>query len=112
MSDDKKKKGLEPAQAVAAAELVGVADGGIVSRELARTSGGTLTVFAFDKGEGLSEHTAPFDAIVHVLTGRLELTIGGAQVEAASGHVVLMPAEVPHALHAPEPAKMMLIMLR
>ena len=111
-NENEKKKGLEPARAVTAAGLVDVASGGVVSRELARTAGGTVTVFAFDEGEGLSEHTAPFDAIVHVLTGKLELTIGGEKVETATGQVVLMPADIPHALHAPEAAKMMLIMLR
>lgn len=110
--ESEKKKGLEPARVVTAAGLVEIASGGVVSRELARTSGGTVTVFAFDEGEGLSEHTAPFDAIVHVLTGKLVLTIGGETVEATSGQVVLMPADIAHALHAPEAARMMLIMLR
>jgi quercetin dioxygenase-like cupin family protein len=93
-------------------ELVQVATGAIVSRELARTSGGTLTAFAFDAGQGLSEHTAPFDALVQVVEGRLELTIGGEAVAVGQGEIVLMPAHVPHALHAPVAARMLLTMLR
>jgi len=93
-------------------DLVDIAAGAIVSRELARTSGGTVTIFAFDAGQGLSEHTAPFDALVQVVEGRLELTIGGKAVTVAAGEMVVMPAHVPHALHAPVAAKMLLTMLR
>jgi quercetin dioxygenase-like cupin family protein len=85
---------------------------GIASRVLAKTSGGNVTLFAFDAGEGLSEHTAPFDALVLVLDGSLSLTIGGAGVEAATGTIVRLPANVPHAVDAPAAARMLLIMLR
>ncbi len=85
---------------------------GIASRVLARTEGGNLTLFAFDAGQELSEHTAPFDALVLVLEGSLQLTIGGTPVQAARGTIVRMPAGVPHAVEAPEAARMLLIMLR
>jgi quercetin dioxygenase-like cupin family protein len=85
---------------------------GIASRILSKTGGGSLTLFAFDAGQGLAEHTAPFDAIVMVLTGRLVLTIGGVDVVATPGTVVRMPAGIPHALDAPEPSRMLLNMLK
>jgi quercetin dioxygenase-like cupin family protein len=85
---------------------------GIASRVLARTGAGNITLFAFDAGEELSEHTAPFDALVLTLSGALTLTIGGATVRAAPQTIVLMPAHVPHAVHAVEPSRMLLIMLR
>ena len=85
---------------------------GIASRILSKSSGGSLTLFAFDAGQGLTEHTAPFDALVMVLSGRLLLTIGGVEVVAMPGTVVRMPAGVPHAVDAPEPARMLLTMLQ
>jgi quercetin dioxygenase-like cupin family protein len=87
-------------------------DRGIASRVLAKTSGGNVTLFAFDAGEGLSEHTAPFDALVLVLEGKLALTVGGAPVAAGAGEIVRLPAQVPHAVDATVAAKMLLIMLR
>jgi quercetin dioxygenase-like cupin family protein len=83
-----------------------------VSRTLARAPGGSLTLFAFDAGQELSEHTAPFDAFVTVLDGKVELTIGGERVAAAAGETVLMPAGVPHAVRADGPFKMLLAMVR
>jgi quercetin dioxygenase-like cupin family protein len=85
---------------------------GIASRVLARTSGGNVTLFAFDSGEELTEHTSPFDAIVLTLDGALTLTIGGRGVRAVAQTVTLMPAHVPHAVRAIEPSRMLLIMLR
>ena len=85
---------------------------GIASRVLARTAAGNITLFAFDAGEELSEHTAPFDALVLTLSGALTLTIGGVNVQTAPQTIVLMPANVPHAVHAAEPSHMLLIMLR
>jgi quercetin dioxygenase-like cupin family protein len=85
---------------------------GIASRVLAKTGGGNVTLFAFDAGQGLSEHTAPFDALVLVLSGALDLTIGGQPVRAEPGTLVRMPAGVPHALDAAEPTRMLLVMLR
>lgn len=85
---------------------------GIASRILSKTAGGSLTLFAFDAGQGLDEHTAPFDALVVVLNGRLLLTIGGVEVAATPGTVVRMPAGVPHAVEAPVASRMLLTMLR
>ena len=87
-------------------------DGGVLSRALVKKSGGTVTVFAFDEGQALSEHTAPFDAIVQVLDGEVELVIGGQQVPARAGQTVLMPANVPHAVNATTKFKMLLTMVR
>jgi quercetin dioxygenase-like cupin family protein len=103
---------IPPAEALALAALITPTEHGIASRVLAKNGGGTVTLFAFDAGESLSEHTAPFDALVLVLDGTLTLTIGGTPVEAKPGTVVRMPAGVPHALDASEPARMLLIMLR
>jgi quercetin dioxygenase-like cupin family protein len=85
---------------------------GIASRVLARTAGGNVTVFAFDAGEQLSEHTAPFDALVLTLSGSLVLTIGGRDLTTTPQTLVLMPANVPHAVRATEASRMLLIMLR
>jgi quercetin dioxygenase-like cupin family protein len=85
---------------------------GIASRVLARTAAGNITLFAFDAGEELSEHTAPFDALALTLSGALVVTIGGAEVHTAPQTIVLMPANVPHALRAAEASRMLLIMLR
>jgi quercetin dioxygenase-like cupin family protein len=103
---------LPPAAAVQIHSLITPTEQGIASRVLARTGGGNLTLFAFDAGQELSEHTTPFDAIVIVLEGTVALTIGGTQVDAVPGAIVRMPANVPHAVHAPEPARMLLLMLK
>ncbi len=103
---------LAPAQALPLSDLITPTAQGIASRVLARTGGGNLTLFAFDAGQGLSEHTAPFDALVMVLEGKLLLTIGGEAVTATPGTLVRMPADVPHAVDAPEAARMLLVMLR
>ncbi len=93
-------------------DLIAVAEGAVVSRVLAKSGGGNVTLFAFDRDQGLSEHTAPFDALVQVVDGMLELTIGGTGVTVGPGEIVRMPAGVPHALHAPERCRMVLTMLR
>ncbi len=94
------------------APLVEYADGAVVSRTLLDKTAGTLTVFAFDEGQGLSEHTAPYDATVQILDGEAEITIGGKSVIARAGQLVVMPANVPHALRARGRFKMLLIMIR
>lgn len=99
-------------QEVRAASLVDVQPGAVVSREIISKPQGTVTVFAFDEGQGLSEHTAPFDALVHVLEGRVRITLGGVAHQVAEGELIIMPANVPHALAALTPFKMMLIMVR
>ena len=103
---------LEPGRPTRLAELVEYAPGAVVSRTLAKSEAGTLTVFAFDRGEALSEHTAPFDAYVQVLDGRAELVIGGESAFPQAGETVLMPAGVPHAVKATQRFKMLLIMIR
>ena len=103
---------LQPAEALALQSLVTPTEQGIASRVLAKTTGGNLTLFAFDAGQGLTEHTSPFDALVMVLDGSLKLTIGGNAVTASPGSVVRMPAHVPHAVDAHEPTRMLLTMLR
>ena len=103
---------IAPAEALPLSDLISPTEHGIASRILSKNGGGSLTLFAFDAGQGLSEHTAPFDAIVMVLDGRLALTIGGKEVLAATGTIVRMPANVPHAVDAPEPSRMLLTMLR
>ena len=100
------------AEALALATLVTATERGIASRVLARTTGGNVTLFAFDAGQVLEEHTSPFDALVLVLEGALDLRIGGAWVRATPGTIVRMPGGVPHALDAPEPTRMLLVMLR
>ena len=95
-----------------ALELVAYQSGSVVSREIVKKKSGSVTAFAFDKGEGLSEHTAPFDALVHVLDGTAEVALGGTPHLVSQGEVILMPANVPHALKAVERFKMLLIMIR
>ena len=92
--------------------LVEYADGSIVSRTIAENRAGTVTLFAFDAGQGLSEHSAPFDAIVHVLEGEAELVIGGRAVRAGAGELVIMPANVRHEVKPGKRFKMLLTMLR
>ena len=93
-------------------DLVRYQDGAVVSRVLAKDSSGTVTAFAFDAGQELSEHSAPYDAIVQVLDGEVELTIGGKTVPAVAGETVLMPANIPHAVAAVKQFKMLLTMIR
>lgn len=104
--------GVEPSVAFKLGALVEYQPGAIVSRTLAKSPAGTLTAFAFDTGESLSEHSAPFDAWVTVLDGSVELVIGGKPVVAKEGETVLMPANIPHGVNARERFKMLLTMLR
>ena len=103
---------LPPAEPVRLVDLLEYVPGSVVSRTLARSPAGTLTLFAFDAGQGLSEHTAPYDAFVQVLDGAVTLTIGGKPVAALAGDTVRMPAGVPHAVQADRPFKMLLVMIR
>lgn len=93
-------------------ELVEYQENSVVSKEIIKKDTGRVTVFAFDKGEGLSEHTAPFDAMVLVIDGKLELTIDGELFTLNKGDMIIMPANVPHALHAAEKFKMVLTMIK
>jgi quercetin dioxygenase-like cupin family protein len=103
---------IPPAEALFLLGLVVAPDQGIASRILAKTGGGNLTLFAFDRGQGLSEHTSPFEAFVIVLSGALNLTIGGETVRGVRETIVRMPAGVPHAVEATEVSQMLLVMLR
>ena len=94
------------------ADVIDYQPGSVVSRQLIKTKGGNLTLFAFDKGEGLSEHTAPFDALVYLLDGTAEITISGKSHHLKQGEMIIMPADQPHALKATERFKMMLVMIR
>jgi quercetin dioxygenase-like cupin family protein len=99
-------------RAEALADLLQLQPGGIASRVIARSPGGTVTLFAIDEAEGLSEHTTPFEALAVVLQGRLRIQIADAVMTASAGQVVRMPANVPHALHAEASSRMMLVMLK
>jgi quercetin dioxygenase-like cupin family protein len=103
---------MEPSTAVSVLDLVAYQPGSVVSRTLVQKPTGTVTLFAFDAGQGLSEHTAPFDALVHILDGEADITIAGKSVHARAGEMVLMPANQPHALLATTRFKMLLTMLR
>jgi len=103
---------LPSAQAVRLAELLDYVPGAVVSRTLAQKPAGTITLFAFDAGQGLSEHTAPFDALVQVLDGEVTIRIAGKPVKAEAGESVLMPADVPHTLQSEQKFKMLLTMIR
>jgi len=95
-----------------AAELVSYQDGAVVSREIVRKPSGNVTLFAFDQGQGLSEHTAPFDALVQVLEGEAQIAIAGQPHRVRGGELILMPAGIPHALKALARFKMILTMIR
>ncbi len=91
---------------------VGYADGSVVSKTLLKKEIGNITLFSFDAGQGLSEHTSPFDAVVNILNGEAQITIGGKTQTVAEGEMLIMPANVPHSLHAQKQFKMLLIMIR
>jgi quercetin dioxygenase-like cupin family protein len=103
---------LPAATPVELATLIAYQDGAVVSRTLVKKKACTVTLFAFDAGQALSEHTAPFDAIVQVLDGTVELVIGGKKVPAQAGQTVLLPANISHAVNATSRFKMLLLMVR
>ena len=92
--------------------LVDYQDGSVVSKELIKKEKGTVSLFAFDKGQGLSEHTAPFDALVYILDGEAEISIAGKQYNLKSGETIIMPANKPHSLKATNRFKMLLVMIK
>ncbi len=100
------------ARALDLKELVTYANDSVVSKTIIDKPVGTLTLFAFDAGQGLSEHTAAYDAVVQILDGEAELVIGGRPVKALPGQMVIMPANVPHSVRALQRFKMLLIMIR
>ncbi len=93
-------------------ELVAYSDGSVVSKTLIDKKIGTLTLFSFDAGQGLSEHTAPYDAFVQVVDGEAEVTINGEPHTVGTGQMIIMPANIPHELKAVKPFKMLLVMIR
>jgi quercetin dioxygenase-like cupin family protein len=94
------------------AELVSYQDDSVVSRQITKADAGNVTLFAFDKDQELSEHTAPFDALVHILDGNAEIRISGKPYKLKTGDAIIMPADEPHALKAITPFKMLLTMIR
>lgn len=93
-------------------DLVDYQEGSVVSRTLIDKKAGTVTLFAFGESQGLSEHTAPFDALVHLVDGEAEITISGKAFHLRAGEMIIMPADKPHALKAVKRFKMMLVMVR
>jgi quercetin dioxygenase-like cupin family protein len=99
-------------QVLSLSEMVVYQQGSIVSRQLTKAQAGNVTLFAFDSGQSLSEHTAPFDALVHVLDGSAQISISGEIFVVEAGQAIIMPANQPHAVMANQPFKMLLTMIR
>ncbi len=99
-------------KAIPMAGMVDVQPGAVVSRTVISKKAGTVTLFAFDKGQGLSTHSAPYDAMVWILEGAVKITIDGKPLRAKAGDMVIMPANLPHALQATQPFKMALVMVK
>jgi len=99
-------------KAMGLADLIDYQAGSVVSRTIIDKGAGTVTLFAFDEGQGLSEHTAPFDALVEVVDGEAEVTISGEKHPVKSGQMIIMPADKPHSVRAGKKFKMLLVMIR
>jgi quercetin dioxygenase-like cupin family protein len=108
MTEDTTPKGVP----FSAAGHVAYIEGAVVSKILLKKDTGNVTLFAFEAGQGLSEHTAPFDALVEILDGEARITIGGEAQRVKAGEMIVMPANVPHALQAERAFKMLLVMIR
>ena len=93
-------------------EMISYQEGSVVSKEIIKKQAGTVTLFAFDQGQGLSEHTAPFDALVNIIDGQAEVTISGKLLIVKEGEMIIMPANKPHSLKAVEKFKMLLVMIK
>ena len=100
------------AQVISLVTFIDYQEGSVVSRTIVDRKTGTITLFAFDRGQGLSEHTAPFDAFVYILDGEVKITIAGEHFHLKAGEAIIMPANKPHALEATDRFKMMLVMVR
>ena len=107
-----KKRSNLTGKAVMLGKLADYQDGSVVSKEIIKKKTGTVTLFAFDKGQGLSEHTAPFDALVSIIDGQAEITISGKPVIVKKDETIIMPANKPHSLKAVKKFKMLLVMIR
>lgn len=112
MATDKKKVNVNGGESLDLENLVQYQDGSIVSRTLLEDQSGTLTVFSFDQGQALSEHTVPYNAFVQVLDGEAEITVGGDPVVVKTGEIVLMPGGIPHRVRAAQRFKMLLTMFK
>jgi quercetin dioxygenase-like cupin family protein len=112
MSQEQFIKNIEFSKALALADLVSYEEGRVESRTISQTESVTITLFAFWKGEGLSSHSAPGDALVHVLDGTGLITIGDTKVNVAAGEVVVMPSDIPHAVDAEENFKMLITLVK
>jgi quercetin dioxygenase-like cupin family protein len=108
----KASRGMPAGEAVNGLDFIQYQDDSVVSREIMKRNTGNVTLFAFDAGQGLSEHTSSFDALVHLLDGEAEIVISGKPLRAKAGDLVLMPAQQPHALKAVTKFKMLLMMIR
>ncbi|MDG6901853.1 MAG: cupin domain-containing protein [Nitrososphaerota archaeon] len=108
----RKGAGLDAARKLTLADLVAYGAGSVVSRTLIGREAGTVTLFAFDEGEGLSPHTAPYDALLYVLEGDAQVTIAGSESTLKGGETIILPAGKPHAVRAATRFKMLLVMIR
>jgi quercetin dioxygenase-like cupin family protein len=109
---EKKMSTASKSEILTLVELVNYQDAAVVSRQITKAEAGNVTLFAFDKDQGLSEHTAPFDALVHILEGDAQVTISGKSFDLKTGDAIIMPANEPHALKAVQRFKMLLTMIR
>ena len=109
---EKNKKVVEKAQAIEMASLVEYQEGSVVSRTVIDKKAGTITFFAFDEGQGLSEHVAPYDALISIIDGEAQVVILGRTFHLKEGEIIILPANEPHALKAVKKFKMMLIMIK
>ena len=112
MDNDSRKMGEKLSVVLDLQNIIDYQTDAVVSSEVMNKKTGTVTVFAFDRGQGLSEHTAPFDAFVYILDGASEITISGKNYSLKAGEMIIMPANEPHALKAVEKFKMLLVMLK
>lgn len=112
MEHDETSSGIAAAQVAVMADLVNYQEGAVVSRTVIDKKNGTVTLFAFDAGQGLSEHAAPYDALVQVLDGEVTITIAGQPFHLRAGEMIIMPANQPHAVRATQRFKMVLTMIR
>lgn len=103
---------IEKSKSFAANEMIDYAEGGIVSKEFIHTKGGSMTLFSFDKGQQLSEHSAPFDAVLQIIDGAMEITVDGTPHVVNAGEMFIIPANAPHAVNAIKPFKMIITMIK
>lgn len=103
---------FEKGKVFVAKAIIDYAEGGVVSKELSHSAAGSVTLFAFDEGQGLSEHTAPFDALIQVLDGEMELTVSGVKHVIKSGESFIIPSGAAHSVHAAQRFKMQITMIR